>query len=106
MQNQFWAFNAKRGLCASISSEQSSYKICIRDIDTGQLHASMDYQFLLPLIAGLSPLAFSHDGETIIVLNEQEISSKKVLEFWDSWLHSVKFKFVPHENEIFKYSTN
>ena len=46
---QIWAFNAKRGLCASTSREQSSYKICIRDIDTGQLHASMDYQFLLPL---------------------------------------------------------
>ena len=102
---QIWAFNAKRGLCASTSREQSSYKICIRDIDTGQLHASMDYQFLLPLISGFSPLTFSHDGETIIVLNEQEIGRKKVLEFWDSWLHSVNFKFVPHENEIFKYST-
>ncbi len=102
---QIWAFNAKRGLCASTSREQSSYKICIRDIDTGQLHASMDYQFFLPLISGTSPLTFSHDGETIIVLNEQEIGSKKVLEFWDSWFHSVKFKFVPHENEIFKYST-
>ena len=102
---QIWAFNAKRGLSASTSMEQSSYKICIRDIDTGQLHASMDYQFFSPLISGFSPLAFSHDGETIIVLNEQEIGRKTVLEFWDSWLHSVKFKFVPHENEIFKYST-
>ena len=102
---QILAFNAKRGLFASINSDQSPSKIHIRDIDTGQLHASTDYQFLLPLISGTSPLAFSHDGETIIVLNEQEIDGKKVLEFWDSWFHSVKFKFVPHKNEIFKYST-
>ena len=101
---QILAFNAKRGLCATISREQSSYKICIRDIDTGQIRASMDYQFLSPLISGVSPLTFSHDGETIIVLNEQEIGSKQVLEFWNSWLRSVNFQFVPHENEIFKYS--
>ena len=105
---RIWAFNAKRGLCATTILERSlsKTKICILDLDTGQLHASMDYQYSLPLIANLSPLAFSHDGETIIVLNEQEIGGKEVLEYWDSWLHSVKFKFVPHENEIFKYSTN
>ena len=98
-------FNAKRGLFVSINRDQSPYKIHIRDINTGQLHASMDYQFLLPLISGFSPLAFSHDGETIIVMNELRTGSGQVVEFWDSWLHSVKFKFVPHENEIFKYST-
>ncbi|MYB95706.1 WD40 repeat domain-containing protein [Candidatus Poribacteria bacterium] len=103
-REQILAFNTKRGLFASINGDQSPYKIHIRDIDTGQLHASTDYQFLLPLISGTSPLAFSQDGETIIVLNEQEIGRKKVLEFWDSWLHSVNFKFVPHKNEIFKYS--
>ena len=99
------AFNAKLGLCASVNIDADPNKIYIRYINTGQLYSSMDYQFLLPLISGFSPLTFSHNGETIIVLNEQEIGRKKVLEFWDSWLHSVKFKFVPHENEIFKYST-
>ncbi len=98
------AFNAKRGLCASVNIDADPNKIHIRDIDTGQLRASMDYQFLSPRISGVSPLTFSHDGETIIVLNEQEIGEKQVLEFWDLWLHSVNFQFVPHENEIFKYS--
>ena len=95
------AFNAKRGLCASIDIEPDP-KIYIRYIDTGQLYSSMDYQtFLLE-----AALAFSHDGETIIVSNKPSVvNSRKGLEFWDSGFHSVKFNFMPYENEIFKYST-